>query len=61
MKSVFTVQTENLNFKEVRLVRTDEEANLLLADGWVFMTAGACHIDNAGYVAKPYFILARPA
>lgn len=45
--------------REVRLVRTPEEANDLLSKGWDFVHAGAVHMDDMGYNAKPLFILAK--
>ena len=59
METVITTQIEKNSVKEVRLVRTDEEANALLVDGWELMNAGVSHIGNTGYQAKAHYILAR--
>ena len=58
-KTIITTQIENVDVKEVRLVRSDKEANELLAKGWMLMNAGVSHIDATGYQAKAHYILAR--
>ena len=42
---------------EVRTVETDIEANNHLSHGWILLSTGAIHVDNAGYQAKTYFTL----
>ena len=50
---------KEVDFKEVRTVRTDEEANKLLSSGWVLINAGVSHTDLGGYQAKCHFILGK--
>ncbi|KKM32242.1 hypothetical protein LCGC14_1565910 [marine sediment metagenome] len=59
METVITTQTEVSDVREVRLVRTDDEANKLLDKGWELMNTGVSHIGATGYQAKPHYILAR--
>ena len=59
MQTRITTQIENTDIKEVKIVRTDTEANELLSQGWQLMNVGVSHIDLAGYQAKPHYILAR--
>lgn len=59
METKITTQIENTDVKEVRLVRTDAEANELLSEGWQLLNAGVSHIDNTGFQAKVHYILAR--
>ena len=59
METIITTQIEKSSVEEVRLVRTDKEANDLLSDGWALMNAGVSHLDNTGYQAKPHYILAK--
>ena len=59
MKTKITTQIENTDVKEVKLVRTDTEANELLSQGWQLMNAGVSHVDSTGYQAKAHYILAR--
>ena len=59
METKITTQIENTDVKEVKLVRTDTEANELLSQGWHLMNTGVSHIDSGGYQAKPHYILAR--
>ncbi len=57
-KTKITIETDR-NIKEIKTVWTDEEANELLQNGWMLMSSGVAHRDEAGYQAKPMFILAR--
>jgi len=57
-KTKVTIETDR-SLKEVKIVWSDEEANQLLTQGWLLMTSGIAHKDQAGYQAKPMFILAR--
>ena len=59
MEKKIVTQIENSKVTEVKLVRTDEEANKLLASGWELLNAGVSHIDNTGYQAKAHYILAK--
>jgi len=59
METKIVTQIINADVKEVKLVRTDTEANKLLSQGWQLMNAGVSHIDSTGYQAKPHYILAR--
>lgn len=45
--------------KEVKTVYSDAEATELLKNGWVYLHAGATHIDSMGYNAKTTFILGK--
>ena len=58
-ETIITTQIENSDIGEVKLVRSTEEANELLADGWVLMNAGVSHTDSTGYQAKVHYILAK--
>jgi len=58
-KTKVVTQIETSDFRQVKTVRTDEDANKLLAEGWTLMSSGVCHVDNAGYQAKIYYILAK--
>lgn len=49
-----------VNIEEVRTVDNQEEANELLVSGWLLLSSGTRHIDDAGYQAKVYFILGFP-
>lgn len=60
MNKTFTIQIENVDIREVRLVRSDEEANYLLSNGWIFLNSGVSHTDSAGYQAKTHYMLGRP-
>ena len=57
-KTKITIETER-DIKEVKILWTEEEANELIRRGWLLMTSGIAHKDQAGYQAKPMFILAR--
>lgn len=59
MKIEVNTKESNEEVKEVKLVRTDDEANKLLNKGWVLLDVATSHIDNMGYNAKPHYILAR--
>uniref|UniRef100_A0A6M3K6A9 DUF1737 domain-containing protein n=1 Tax=viral metagenome TaxID=1070528 RepID=A0A6M3K6A9_9ZZZZ len=59
MKTKITTQIEGHKITEVKLVRTDKEANELLSQGWELMNAGVSHLDNTGYQAKAHYILAK--
>ena len=59
MEKKIVTQVENSKVTEVKLVRTDEEANKLLSEGWELLNAGVSHIDNTGYQAKAHYILAK--
>ena len=59
MKTKITTQIESHKVTEVKIVRTDAEANELLSKGWELMNAGVSHIDNTGYQAKCHYILAK--
>ena len=59
METKITTQIENTDIKEVKLVRTDLEANDLLSKGWHLMNTGVSHTDTTGYQAKVHYILAR--
>jgi hypothetical protein len=50
---------KEMDFSEIKTVRTDEEANKLLTSGWVLLNAGVSHTDTGGYQAKCHFILGR--
>lgn len=50
---------ETLDYKEIKTVYTDTEANALLKDGWKFVFTGVAHVDSNGFNAKPTFIMAR--
>ena len=58
MKTKVTIEHDAM-FLEVKTVWSDEEANQLLKQGWVLMGNGIAHRDNAGYQAKPVYILAK--
>lgn len=47
------------NIKELRIVHDEAAANILLNDGWHFIQGGIYHVDDMGYVTKPYVMLAR--
>ena len=49
----------NREISEVKIVRSDKEANDLFAKGWILLHAGASHIDAHGYNAKLHFIMGK--
>jgi hypothetical protein len=57
-KTKVTIETDR-NVEEVKIVWSDLEANELLKKGWMLMSSGVAHRDEAGYQAKPMFILAK--
>lgn len=57
--AAITTKTVIKDVKEVKMVRSDAEANDLLSKGWMLMNAGVSHTDSAGYQAKHHYILAR--
>ena len=59
MDTKINIPIEKQDIKEVRTVRSDDEANKLLAEGWVLLHSGASHIDGLGYNAKTHFIMGR--
>jgi hypothetical protein len=54
-----TDQINDQKIVEVRIVRTDDEANRLFLDDWILIHGGASHIDAHGYNAKVHFIMGR--
>ncbi len=61
MKSEQRVSTKETEYKEVKTVRRDDEANKLLQSGWILLNAGVSHTDMGGYQAKCHFILGKKA
>ncbi len=59
MGKKITTQIENVDILEVRMVRTDEEANKLLSENWILLNAGVSHTDSAGFQAKGHYMLGR--
>jgi len=55
-KTMTTIHNEII---EVKTVQTDDEANALLAKGWILMSTGSRHLGQSGYQAKTYFTLGR--
>ena len=47
------------DIKQVKATWDEEEANLLISQGWIVMHAGIAHRDGEGFMAKPCYILAR--
>ena len=56
---VTTCEIENSTIIEVRTVWTDEEANKLLSQGWVYLHGGIVHKDKLGYQAKNCYQLGK--
>lgn len=44
----------------VKVTHNQDEANELLADGWVLLHGGVSHLDTAGFNVKPVFVLGAP-
>ena len=58
-KTKITTVIEKIDMGKVKVTRDVDEANKLLAEGWILMNAGTSHLDSAGYQAKVHFILAK--
>lgn len=60
-KTVKTIKTTRAfqAAQEVRTVWDDDEANVLLENGWTLADAGRAHTDSSGFNAKPVYILIR--
>jgi hypothetical protein len=61
MKEERVSTKKELDFSELKTVRTDKEANDLLKAGWILLNAGVSHTDAGGYQAKCHFILGKRA
>uniref|UniRef100_A0A6M3LM55 Uncharacterized protein n=1 Tax=viral metagenome TaxID=1070528 RepID=A0A6M3LM55_9ZZZZ len=57
MKIQLSVPDERI--KKVKSTWDEKEANELLTQGWILMSAGIAHKDDAGFQAKTIFILAN--
>ncbi len=52
-------ETENIQIKEIRTVFSDDDANVLLKEGWIYLNSGTIHKDNMGFNAKGFIRLGR--
>jgi len=59
MKNKLTVTTENDKISEVRAVWDQDEANLLLKNGWTLLHGCVAHKDGMGYQAKPCWLMGK--
>lgn len=53
------MESKHSEIVEVKTVQSDDEANALLAKGWILMSTGARHLGQSGYQAKTFFTLGR--
>ena len=50
---------QGVEIKEIRTVYTDDEANKLLKEGWLYLNSGTVHRDQMGFNAKGFVRLGR--
>ncbi len=50
---------QGVEIKEVRTLHTDEEANKLLKEGWIYLNSGVVHHDQMGFNCKGYVRVGR--
>ncbi len=61
MERIVTVETDESTVSAIKTVWSDEEANALLAEGWILLHGGVAHRDSGGFQAKPVFVLGKPS
>lgn len=59
MEQRVKITGKEIEFAEVKICRSEEEANKLLASGWIMLNAGVSHTDGVGYQAKIHFIVGK--
>ena len=59
MKRVTTITDDAEDITAVKSTWDEDEANALLANGWMLLHGGVAHKDAAGFQAKAIFILGK--